>query len=138
MIMRHRKHRHKLAVAPSHRKSLVRNLCISVIRSGAIKTTHARAKAVQPVLEKLVTLAKKDTVANRRLAFSRLGSSFAVGKLFKEVAPRFIERNGGYTCVLKLSDHRVGDHAKMSFLRFVDVWASSQKEKETLESASKS
>lgn len=125
--MRHRKHRHKLAVSPAHRKSMVRNLCISVIHSGAIKTTHARAKAVQPFLEKLITLAKKDSVANRRLAFSRLGSAVAVGKLFKEVAPRFKERKGGYTSVLKLADRRVGDHAKMSYLRFTDKFVEASK-----------
>lgn len=118
--MRHQKHRNKLAVAPAHRKSLIRNLCISVIHKGSIKTTHARAKAVQPVLEKLVTLAKRDNVANRRLASARLGSLGAVKKLFSQVAPRFQERNGGYTRVLKLADGRVGDHAKMSCLQFVD------------------
>ena len=118
--MRHQKHRNKLAVAPHHRKSLIRNLCISVIHNGSIKTTHAKARAVQPVLEKLVTLAKQDNVANRRLAQSRLNSARAVKKLFTQVAPRFQQRNGGYTRVLKLADGRVGDNAKMGCLQFVD------------------
>ena len=118
--MRHRKHHYKLGVAPSHRKSLIRNLCVSVIDHGSIKTTHAKARAVQPILEKLVTLAKEDTVAHRRLAHSRLGSARAVKKLFSQVALRFKQRPGGYTRVLKLADGRVGDNAKMSCLQFVD------------------
>ena len=118
--MRHRKHRYKLSVNPAHRKSLIRNLCVSAIDSGSIKTTHAKAKAVQPVLEKLVTLAKLDNVANRRLAHSRLGSERAVKKLFSQVALRFKERPGGYTRVLKLVDGRVGDNSKMGLLQFVD------------------
>lgn len=117
--MRHRKHRHKLAVHPAHRKSLIRNLCVSIINSNSIKTTHAKAKAVRPVLEKLVTLAKQDSVANRRLAYSRLNSKKAVKRLFADVAPKFQERNGGYTRILKLADGRVGDNAKMSYIQFV-------------------
>ena len=119
--MRHRKHQSKLAVAPSHRKSLVRNLCISLIGNGTIKTTHAKAKAARPVVEKLVTLAKVDTVANRRLAFSRLNSVSAVKRLFAHIAPRFEKRPGGYTRIVKLAEPRVGDNAKMSCLQFVDV-----------------
>ena len=117
--MRHRKHRHKLAINPAHRKSLIKNLCVSIISYGSIKTTHARAKAVQPVLEKLVTLARKDSVSNRRLAYARLNSKKAVRKLFAEIAPKFLARNGGYTRILKFADGRVGDNAKMSCLQFV-------------------
>ena len=118
--MRHQKHRNKLAVNPAHRKSLIKNLCVSLINHGSIKTTHARAKAMRPVVEKLVTLAKKDNVANRRLAYSRLNSKGAVKKLFAEVAPNFQERSGGYTRISKLIDGRVGDNAKMSYIQFVD------------------
>ena len=118
--MRHGKHRNKLGIAPAHRKSLIKNLCVSVIDHETIKTTHAKAKAVQPVLEKLVTVAKTDTVANRRLAYSRLNSRRAVKKLFADIAPRFKERQGGYTRVLKFADGREGDNAPMSCLQFVD------------------
>lgn len=118
--MRHRKHRYRLGVSPAHRKSLVRNLCVSLITGrGSITTTHARAKATQSVVEKLVTLAQKDSVANRRLAYSRLNSREAVKKLFASIAPQFLERKGGYTRVLKLADGRVGDNAKMSCIQFV-------------------
>ncbi|MCY4643208.1 MAG: 50S ribosomal protein L17 [Bacteriovoracales bacterium] len=118
--MRHRKHRNKLAVNPAHRKSLIRNLCVSLIDHNSIRTTHAKAKAVQPFLEKLVTLAKKDSVANRRLAESRLNSSRAVKKLFSHVAPQFKTRNGGYTRIVKSAEGRVGDNAKMSTIEFVE------------------
>ena len=128
--MRHQKHRHKLAVAPAHRKSLMRNLSASLIQHGVIKTTHAKAKAVQPFLERLVTLARVDTLSNRRLAFARLNSKRAVRKLFGDIAPRFKERKGGYTSILKLADMRVGDSAKMSCIRFVDVFPPSQVEEE--------
>ena len=118
--MRHKRHKYKLGVDPSHRKSLMRNLSSSLIKAGAIKTTHAKAKAVQPYIERLVTLAKDDTVANRRLAASRIGDKEAVSKLFSEIGPKAKERNGGYTRVLKLADGRVGDNAKMSYIAFVD------------------
>lgn len=118
--MRHSKHKHKLGVNPSHRKSLMRNLAIEVIDHGKIKTTQAKAKAVKGFVEKLVTLAKVDTVANRRLAFSRLNNEAAVGKLFSELGPKFKERNGGYTRITKLADKRVGDASKMGYISFVE------------------
>ena len=118
--MRHSKHQNKLGVSPSHRKSLIRNLAIEVIDHGMIKTTHTRAKAIQPVVEKLITLAKNDTVANRRLAFSKLDNKDAVSKLFADVAPKFKERNGGYTRIMKMSDNRLGDNSKMAYIAFVD------------------
>lgn len=117
--MRHRKHHNKLAVDPAHRKSLIRNLCVSMIAHNSIKTTHARAKALRPVFEKLITLAKRDTVANRRLAYSRLNSKWAVKKLFSLIAPEYQDRPGGYTRISKLAEGRVGDNAKMSYLHFV-------------------
>ena len=118
--MRHKKHQNKLNVSPSHRKSLMKNLSIELIDHGKIKTTHAKSKAIKPYVEKLVTLAKNDTVANRRLAFKKLNNKDAVAKLFAEVAPKFKERNGGYTRIVKLADGRVGDAAKMSYISFVD------------------
>lgn len=118
--MRHQRHKYKLGVDPSHRKAMIKNLSISLIEHGSIKSTHARCKALQPYVERLITIAKKDSVANRRLAYSRLNSKAAVKRLFDEVGPKFKERNGGYTRVLKLSDGRVGDNAKMSYISLVD------------------
>ncbi len=118
--MRHSKHKFKLGVTPSHRKSLMRNLAISVIDHGRIKTTHTKCKATQIYLEKLVTLAKVDSVHNRRLAFKKLNSKNAVTKLFADIGPKFKERNGGYTRIVKLADQRVGDASKMGYISFVD------------------
>ena len=118
--MRHQKHKYKLNVSPSHRKSLMRNLAIEVIDHGMIKTTKTKAKAIQPVVEKLVTIAKEDTVANRRLALKKLDNKSAVNKLFTEVAPKFKERNGGYTRIMRLSDTRIGDNTEMAYISFVD------------------
>ncbi|MBI99952.1 MAG: 50S ribosomal protein L17 [Nocardioides sp.] len=118
--MRHSKHKYKLGVTPSHRKSLMRNLAISMIDHGKIKTTQTKAKALKGYVEKLVTLAKEDTVHNRRQAFSKLNNKDAVTKLFAEVGPKFKERNGGYTRIIKLADGRVGDASKMGFISFVD------------------
>ncbi len=118
--MRHQRHKYKLGVDPAHRKSLMKNLSISLIDHGAIKTTHAKCKALQPYIEKLITIARKDSVANRRLAFSRLNNKAAVKRLFDEVGPKFKERNGGYTRVSKLADGRVGDNAPVSYISFVE------------------
>lgn len=118
--MRHSKHKYKLGVTPSHRKSLMRNLAISIIDHGKIKTTQVKAKALRPYVEKLVTLAKVDTVQNRRLAQQKLNNKTAVSKLFTDVAPKFKERNGGYTRIVKLADGRVGDASKMGYISFVD------------------
>lgn len=118
--MRHGKHKYKLGVTPAHRKSMMRNLAIDLIDHGKIKTTQTRAKALKPYVEKLVTLAKADSVANRRLAYSKLNNKDAVKKLFAEVAPKFKERNGGYTRIVKLADARLGDASQMGFISFVD------------------
>jgi len=118
--MRHQNRKYRIGSSPSHRKSLLRNLAIEVIEHESIKTTQAKCKAVRGYVEKLVTLAKNDTVANRRLAFKKLNNKDAVKKLFEEVGPRFKERAGGYTRVLKLADGRVGDNAQMGLITFVD------------------
>ncbi len=117
--MRHLKHKYKLGVSPSHRASMVRNLAIEVIEHGQIKTTHARCMAIRGFVEKLVTLAKEDSVHNRRLAFSKLHNDNAVKVLFADVAPKYKERKGGYTRIVKTPDGRVGDNAKMSYIAFV-------------------
>ena len=118
--MRHQNRKYRIGTNPSHRKSLMRNLAIEVIDHGKIKTTHAKCKAIQGFVEKLITLAKNDSVANRRLAFKKLNNKDAVKRLFDDVAPKFKERNGGYTRILKLADGRVGDNAKVSFIALVD------------------
>lgn len=99
---------------------MVRNLAVEVIDHGMIKTTKTRAKAIQPVVEKLITLAKVDSVANRRLAFKKLNNKDAVQKLFSDVAPKFKERNGGYTRIMRTSDNRLGDNSQMAYIALVD------------------
>lgn len=118
--MRHSRHKNRLGVKPSHRKSMIKNLACELIDHGQIKTTIARARATKIYVEKLVTLAKKDTVHNRRLAFSRLNNKAAVGKLFTEVGPKFTSRPGGYTRLMRLPDGRVGDGAKLGIIAFVE------------------
>jgi large subunit ribosomal protein L17 len=119
--MRHQKTRHKLSRDTAHRKALLRNLCKEVIEHERIKTTEAKAKAVKPEIEKLITLAKKgpDDLHARRLALSDLGhDKDAVQKLFTEVAPRYTARPGGYTRILKLGQ-RQGDATEMVYLELV-------------------
>ena len=120
--MRHKKIKHRIGTTAAHRRSLLRNLASEVLDHEKIKTTQTKCRAVRPFVEKLITLAKKDTVANRRLAFKRLGGGHrtVVKKLFEDVAPRYKERPGGYTRILKLSDKRVGDNAPMGFIALVD------------------
>lgn len=118
--MRHSKYKYKIGTNPTHRLALVRNLAVEVIDHGKVKTTHAKCKAVKPFIEKLITIAKEDTVANRRLALSKLNNRKAVQDLFEKVAPKFKTRAGGYTRIIKLADGRVGDNAKMSFIALVD------------------
>ena len=118
--MRHSKHKYKLGVDPSHRKSLMRNLAVEIIDHGKIKTTQTKAKALRPYVEKLVTMAKEDSVHNRRLALKKLNNKTAVAKLFTEVGPKFKERSGGYTRITKLADARMGDASKMGYISFVD------------------
>lgn len=117
--MRHQKTRHKLSRDTAHRKALLRNLCKEVIQHERIKTTEAKAKAVKPEVEKLITLAKKGDLHARRLALSDLGQDKAtVAKLFEEVAPRYSSRPGGYTRILKLGQ-RQGDATEMVYIELV-------------------
>ncbi len=117
--MRHQKTRAKLSRSASHRKALLMNLCKEVIDHERITTTEAKAKAVRPELEKLITLAKRGDLHARRQALSSLGQDkFAVYKLFEEVAPRYTERPGGYTRILKLGPRR-SDSTEMVFLELV-------------------
>lgn len=118
--MRHGNHKYKLGVKPQHRKALVQGLASELITHGKIKTTETKAKAIKPFVEKLVTLAKNDTIANRRLAFTKLGNKEAVTALFNNVAPKFKQRPGGYTRLLKLAEPRLGDGAKEAYIAFVE------------------
>lgn len=118
--MRHGNHKYKLGVKPQHRKALVQGLAAEVIVHGKIKTTQTKAKAIKPFVEKLVTLAKNDTIANRRLAFTKLGNKEAVKVLFTDVAPKFKQRPGGYTRILKVAGLRLGDGAQEAYIAFVE------------------
>lgn len=118
--MRHGNHKYKLGVKPQHRKALVQNLASELLAHGKIKTTETKAKAVKPFIEKLVTLAKNDTLANRRLAFTKLGNKEAVKALFETVAPKFKQRPGGYTRLLKIAEGRLGDGAREAYIAFVE------------------
>ena len=117
--MRHRKSGRHLNRTSAHRKAMFRNMASSLIEHEIIKTTVPKAKELRRVAEPLITLAKDDSVANRRLAFSRVGSKAVVGKLFAEIGPRFQERPGGYTRILKCG-HRAGDAAPMAYIELVD------------------
>jgi large subunit ribosomal protein L17 len=117
--MRHRKSGRQLNRNSSHRKAMFRNMACSLIEHEVIRTTVPKAKELRRVAEPLITLAKSDSVANRRLAFSRMRSKAAVGKLFSEIAPRYQKRPGGYTRILKCG-FRAGDAAPMAFVELVD------------------
>ncbi len=117
--MRHRKTRHKLSRDTSHRRSLMRNLSRELIEHERIKTSQAKAKAVKPEVEKLITLAKRGDLHARRRALSELGQDrFVVHKLFEEIAPRYSERAGGYTRIVKLGPRR-SDSTEMVFIELV-------------------
>ena len=117
--MRHRNGPRKLNRTTSHRLAMLRNMCNSLIKHEAIKTTLPKAKELRSVVEPLITLAKVATLANRRLAFNRTRDRDVVAKLFNELGPRFKARPGGYTRILKMG-FRVGDNAPMAFVEFVD------------------
>lgn len=117
--MRHRISGVKLGRTSSHRKAMFQNMAISLFEHELIRTTLPKAKELRRVAEPLITLAKHDSVANRRLAFARTRSKEAVGKLFTVLGPRYKERNGGYLRVLK-AGNRPGDNAPMAYVELVD------------------
>ena len=117
--MRHRKSGRQLNRNSSHRQAMFRNMSVSMIEHELIKTTLPKAKELRRVVEPLITLAKEDSVANRRLAFSRTRSKAAVGKLFDELGPRYQERPGGYLRIIK-AGFRTGDKAPMAYIELVD------------------
>lgn len=117
--MRHRKTGRKLGRNSSHRSSMFKNMAVSLIESEIIKTTLPKAKELRSYAEPLITLAKNDSVHNRRLAFARLGDKAAVGKLFSDLGVRFKERPGGYVRIMKCG-FRAGDNAPMAYVELVD------------------
>lgn len=117
--MRHRKSGSNLGRPSDHRRAMMRNMSASLFKNELIKTTVPRAKALRQVAEPLITLSKIDSVANRRLAFSRLRDKEAVGKLFTELGQRYAERPGGYLRILKCG-YRAGDNAPMAYVELVD------------------
>ena len=117
--MRHRQSGRQLNRNSSHRKAMFRNMAVSLFRHEAIQTTLPKAKELRRVAEPLITMAKTDSVANRRLAFSRLRDREMVTKLFNELAPRLKERPGGYLRILKCG-YRTGDKAPMAYIELMD------------------
>ena len=117
--MRHKKSGRRLGRNSSHRKAMFRNMAASILKHETIKTTLPKAKELRRVVEPLITLAKEDSVANRRLAFNRLRDKAAVGKLFVDLGPRYKERPGGYMRILKCG-YRPGDKAPMAYVELVD------------------
>ena len=117
--MRHRKKRNKLSRDTGHRKALIKNLCEQVVEHERVKTSEAKAKLVKPEIERLITLAKRGDLHARRQALSELhNDKFAVHKLFEEIAPRYAQRNGGYTRILKLGPRR-SDATEMVYIELV-------------------
>ena len=117
--MRHRHGLRKLNRTSAHRLAMLRNMMCSLIKHEAIKTTLPKAKELRRVVEPMITLAKEPTVANKRLAFNRLRDREVVVKLFNEIGPRFANRNGGYTRILKMG-FRVGDNAPMAYMELTE------------------
>ena len=117
--MRHGNGLRKLNRTSSHRLAMFRNMAVALLTHEAIKTTLPKAKELRRIVEPLITMGKSPTLANKRLAFARLRDRELVLKLFAEIGPRYVGRNGGYTRVLKMG-HRQGDNAPMAFMELVD------------------
>jgi large subunit ribosomal protein L17 len=117
--MRHAKDGYKLRRDPAHRRALLRNLTASVVEKNRVTTTLAKAKAVQPIVEKMIGLGKSGTLADKRRAFAYFFKRETVKTLFDEVAPRFMDRQGGYTRIIR-GDFRKGDGAETAIIEFVD------------------
>ena len=117
--MRHRLGLRKLNRTSAHRLAMLRNMMCSLIKHEAIKTTLPKAKELRRVVEPMITLAKEPTLANKRLAFNRLRDREVVVKLFDVIGPRFANRQGGYTRILKMG-YRVGDNAPMAYMELTE------------------
>ena len=128
--MRHRKRGNQLGRTSSHRNAMIRNMAVSLIVHERITTTLPKARNLRPFVEKLVTLARDSSVHRRRLAFARLRDRQAVSKLFEVLGPRFAERPGGYTRILKLTKPRLGDNGQRALIEFVERSAAEPEEVE--------
>ncbi len=128
--MRHRKHGRKLGRNSSHRKALGRNLVSSLFEHGRITTTVEKAKEYRPMAEKMITLAKKRNLHNIRRAVAILQDKAIVKKLFGEIAPRYLDRPGGYTRIIRLQKNRLGDNASQAIFELVDYEVVSAAEEE--------
>lgn len=117
--MRHRKKGRKLSRTASHRRATLRNMAQNLFQHGRIETTTAKAKELRPYAERLITLAKRGDLHARRLAGTKIGDRQVLGRLFDDIGPRFADRPGGYTRILKLGA-RKGDAADMSLIELVD------------------
>jgi large subunit ribosomal protein L17 len=116
--MRHLKAGFKLGRKPAHRRATLRNLVTNVIVHERVQTTRTRAKAAQPLVERMITLGKRDTLHSRRQASAFVTTDAAARKLFRDIAPRFADRNGGYTRIIRLG-WRIGDGAELAILELV-------------------
>jgi large subunit ribosomal protein L17 len=134
--MRHLNQGRKLNRTSAHRKALLKNLVLALIRHGRIRTTDAKAKELRRVADRMVTLGKKNDLAARRRAYAFVGSHDAVKKLFDEIAPRFKDRNGGYTRVVKYGFRR-GDSAPLSIIEFTGEEGEAKAKKPRKRSAKK-
>jgi large subunit ribosomal protein L17 len=134
--MRHRNSGRQLSRNSSHRHALMRNMAVSLLRHETIRTTAPKAKELRRVVEPLITLAKVDSEAKRRLAFSRLRDESVVGKLFDELGPRFKARAGGYTRILRM-EPRPGDSADMALMQLVEEAVKAEKSADGADKAKK-
>ncbi|MBE0664926.1 MAG: 50S ribosomal protein L17 [Candidatus Aminicenantes bacterium] len=135
--MRHAKDGYKLRRSPAHRRALLRNLTASVVEKNRVTTTLTKAKAVQPIVEKMVGLGKAGTLADKRRALAYFFTRQTVQKLFDEVAPRFMDRQGGYTRIIR-GDFRKGDGAETAIIEFVDYqFVAKDKKKKNKKAAKK-
>ena len=132
--MRHGNGLRKLNRTSSHRQAMLQNMMNSLIEHEVIKTTVPKAKELRRVIEPMITLAKEDSVANRRLAFNRLRDRDSVTKLFNDLGPRFKVRPGGYTRILKMG-FRVGDNAPMALVELVDRGAAEENQNNSAQAA---
>jgi len=130
--MRHRKTGRKFSRTSAHRKAMFKNMAVSLFEHELIRTTLPKAKELRRYAEPLITLAKNDTVANRRLAFARTNNKVAVGKLFNDLGPRYAQRPGGYIRILKCG-FRPGDNAPMAYVELVDRPVETEAVEETSE-----
>ncbi len=133
--MRHMKRGRHLNRKPDHRRAMLRNMVCSLFEHGRIVTTPAKAKEARPLAEKMITLAKKGTLHHRRIALSKLDNKSVVASLFSEIGPRYADRPGGYTRILHLAQHRIGDGAPQVIFELVESEIASKEVEPVVEEA---